>query len=85
VGGGASCSSSSHDTETPSRLWNAGCRRPHAAPSGAHCAAQPTAPPGSHDSRDITARLNEIYVREPSTLDPGLAAMQRASLPHEAW
>ncbi len=40
---------------------------------------------GSHASRDITARLNEVYAREPSALDPELTAMQRASLPHEAW
>jgi hypothetical protein len=34
---------------------------------------------------DITARLNQIYATESSTLDPVLAKMQFASLGVEQW
>lgn len=34
---------------------------------------------------EITARLNEIYGQEDSTLEPVLRELQFASLPHEEW
>jgi hypothetical protein len=36
-----------------------------------------------HDS--ITARLNEVYAHEDSSLDPGLALMQAEALDGEDW
>ena len=40
---------------------------------------------GAHEAHDVTARLNLVYAREPSALDPAWAAAQAASLPDEAW
>ena len=37
------------------------------------------------DEQEISAKLNEIYDREPSELDPVIAAMQWASLKPEKW
>ena len=34
---------------------------------------------------DITARLNEVYAKSDSSLDPALQRMQFASLPREEW
>jgi len=34
---------------------------------------------------EVTARLNEIYARESSALDPVLEQIQFASLPREDW
>ena len=34
---------------------------------------------------DITARLNEVYAKRDSSLDPALQRMQFASLPREEW
>ena len=39
----------------------------------------------TQDKSWITEKLNEIYAEEDSSLDPGLAAMQWASLPKEDW
>ena len=33
----------------------------------------------------VTAKLNAIYGREPSALDPVLAQAQSATLTHETW
>ena len=38
-----------------------------------------------HDSRDITARLEEVYAAEPSTLDPDLKRAQRRLFTSERW
>ena len=38
-----------------------------------------------HRAEDVTSRLNEIYAREDSSLDPVLEAMQTISLPREEW
>lgn len=35
--------------------------------------------------RRVTERLDEVYAREESGLDPALARLQAASLPHEEW
>lgn len=37
------------------------------------------------DRAEITKRLNEVYSEEPSDLDPVVAAIQAASLPHDDW
>jgi metal-responsive CopG/Arc/MetJ family transcriptional regulator len=37
------------------------------------------------DDHEITAKLNEIYSKEPSELDPVVAALQWASLKPEKW
>ena len=34
---------------------------------------------------DVTMQLNQVYETEDSTLDPGLAHLQTASLGHETW
>ena len=34
---------------------------------------------------NITARLNELYEKEPSQLDPVIAQIQFASLPEDEW
>lgn len=38
--------------------------------------------PSSHD---VTERLNEVYAKEKSQLDPALHAFQLDSLPREDW
>jgi metal-responsive CopG/Arc/MetJ family transcriptional regulator len=38
-----------------------------------------------HRSRDVTERLNEVYAKEKSKLDPVLHALQLGSLPREDW
>jgi metal-responsive CopG/Arc/MetJ family transcriptional regulator len=38
-----------------------------------------------HRSRDVTERLNEVYEKEKSQLDPVLLALQLGSLPREDW
>ena len=38
-----------------------------------------------HRSRDVTERLNEVYAKEKSQLDPVLHALQLDSLPREDW
>ena len=38
-----------------------------------------------HRADDITERLNEIYAKEDSTLDPVLERLQTISLPKEKW
>ena len=38
-----------------------------------------------YNNAEITAKLNEIYAEEDSTLDPRLAAMQFAILSREDW
>lgn len=35
--------------------------------------------------KGVTDRLNEVYAREASGLDPALAAMQDSSVPSEEW
>jgi len=37
------------------------------------------------DDDDVTARLNEVYARESSALDPVMEQVQFASLPREHW
>jgi metal-responsive CopG/Arc/MetJ family transcriptional regulator len=37
------------------------------------------------EERDTTARLNEIYEKEPAELDPVFAALQWSSLSRETW
>lgn len=36
-------------------------------------------------SKNVTERLNEIYQKESSKLDPVLRKLQLKSLPHEDW
>jgi metal-responsive CopG/Arc/MetJ family transcriptional regulator len=38
-----------------------------------------------HRGDDVTKKLNEIYDREPSRLDPILHTLQFASLDKDAW
>ena len=38
-----------------------------------------------HGSREVTERLNEVYAKEKSQLDPALQALQLQSLPREDW
>ena len=38
-----------------------------------------------HRGDDVTRRLNEVYAKENSALDPVLERLQSASLPKEAW
>jgi metal-responsive CopG/Arc/MetJ family transcriptional regulator len=38
-----------------------------------------------HDDEDITRRLNEVYEREPSALDPALSRIAARALPKESW
>ena len=38
-----------------------------------------------HRGEEVTRRLDEIYARADSTLDPVLEQLQAASLPKEAW
>ena len=38
-----------------------------------------------HGSREVTERLNEVYAKEKSQLDPILRELQLRSLPHEDW
>lgn len=33
----------------------------------------------------VTAKLNEVYSREPASVDPGLSKAQVASVGYEAW
>jgi metal-responsive CopG/Arc/MetJ family transcriptional regulator len=39
----------------------------------------------AHRSGSITEQLNRVYDQQPGTLDPGLAALQSASLHQEDW
>ena len=38
-----------------------------------------------HGSRGVTERLNEVYAKEESKLDPVLHGLQLRSLPREDW
>ena len=38
-----------------------------------------------HRGDDVTRKLNEIYVKEDSSLDPVLEEVQTLSLPREEW
>lgn len=38
-----------------------------------------------HDASAVTAKLNAVYDREASAVDPALASAQYAALSHEAW
>ncbi len=38
-----------------------------------------------HRSEDVTRRLNEVYAKEDSSLDPVLERLQTLSLPREEW
>jgi len=38
-----------------------------------------------HRADDVTSRLNELYARENSTLDPLLETLQTHALPREEW
>lgn len=38
-----------------------------------------------HRRDDVTRRLNDVYSKEDSALDPALARLQAASLPKEEW
>ena len=40
---------------------------------------------GRHRDEAVTAALNEVYKREPSALDPALAALQALSLSADSW
>lgn len=40
---------------------------------------------GDHRREGVTEALDRIYGSESSDLDPVLAALQSASLPHEDW
>ena len=39
----------------------------------------------AYQSEDVTAKLNEVYETEPSTLEPELVALQVASIGTETW
>ncbi|HEX7326235.1 MAG TPA: hypothetical protein VF292_12930 [Rhodanobacteraceae bacterium] len=38
-----------------------------------------------HDASAVTAKLNAVYDREASAVDPALLSAQYAALSHEAW
>jgi metal-responsive CopG/Arc/MetJ family transcriptional regulator len=38
-----------------------------------------------HTPDEVTARLDEVYAREPSALDPALRRVQRRSIGPEFW
>jgi len=38
-----------------------------------------------HRNEDVTRKLNEIYAKEDSSLDPVLEQLQTLSLPKEEW
>ena len=38
-----------------------------------------------HDDAAITAKLNEVYANEPSTLDPVLQSIQARSISQDEW
>jgi metal-responsive CopG/Arc/MetJ family transcriptional regulator len=38
-----------------------------------------------HRSRQVTARLDDVYSEEDSSMSPGHTRMQYKSLPHEDW
>ncbi|MBD0319819.1 MAG: hypothetical protein ICV87_05780 [Gemmatimonadetes bacterium] len=38
-----------------------------------------------HDPSEITARLDQVYDAQPSTLDPAFRRAQRRSIAQEAW
>ncbi len=38
-----------------------------------------------HHRQVILEQLNQVYPAQPSELDPAIAALQYASLPHEDW
>ncbi len=38
-----------------------------------------------HREEDVTRRLNEVYAKEESSLDPVFARLQSLSLPKEEW
>ena len=38
-----------------------------------------------HRAEDVTRKLNEIYAKEDSSLDPVLERLQTLSLPKEKW
>jgi hypothetical protein len=44
-----------------------------------------TAYMATYPNGDITKRLDEVYTQEKSTLEPGLAAIQIASIGEEEW
>ena len=39
----------------------------------------------TYPNRDVTKRLDEVYARENSRLEPGLVAIQIASIGEEKW
>jgi metal-responsive CopG/Arc/MetJ family transcriptional regulator len=39
----------------------------------------------AHRSEDVTAKLNQVYAEEASTLDPVLRRLQAAALKDENW
>jgi len=39
----------------------------------------------AHASADVTERLNRVYAENDSRLEPGVAELQRRSLPGDAW
>lgn len=39
----------------------------------------------AHQNGEITKRLNEVYAQENSSLEPGLVAIQIASIGDEKW
>jgi hypothetical protein len=39
----------------------------------------------THQMENVTEALNRLYEREPSTLEPGLVALQVASIGDEKW
>lgn len=39
----------------------------------------------AHQNGDVTKKLDEVYAREESTLEPGLVAIQVASIGEEKW
>ena len=38
-----------------------------------------------HNRQTILEQLNQVYPEQSSALDPAIAALQYASLPHEDW
>lgn len=49
------------------------------------CVVALTAYIAAHQSGNITKKLDEVYAKEESTLDPGLVAIQIASIGEQEW
>jgi metal-responsive CopG/Arc/MetJ family transcriptional regulator len=71
----------------PDRIFEAAERlaKQHRVPRSQIFARALSAYVESHSAEAITSRLNEVYGKEASVVDAGLARAQLNSLDHETW